>query len=169
MSFHSDRLEKEEAAFIRKDLRSSIRLVKSYKMMLDFYGMQLLNYETGEVGRAKNYKSRYENLNTQGHNYLRISRMLMSLGELGFVRYKTPWMDFMQHELESSNRLVNCKRSYLNFWRPLCDPATPGYKKKTREEPEDRAESVFFDILTAGGESWESIKRELDAYPDQDE
>lgn len=170
MSFHSDRLEKDEAGFMRRDLQSSIRFVKSYKLMLDFYGMKLLDYGTGEVGRnTNNYKDRYENLNTHGHNYLRISRILMSLGELGFVRYKVPWMDFMKHELETHNRLYNCKRSYENFWRPLCDPTTPGYKQKTRENNEDREESVFFEIMAAGGENWEVIKRELDAYPENDD
>jgi hypothetical protein len=166
MSFHSDRLEKEEANHMRADLKSSIRLVKSYKLMLDFYGMQLLNYETGEIGRhPKNWKSRYENLNTQGHNYLRISRMLMSLGELGFVRYKSPWMDFIQQELDTHTRLNNARRSYANFWRPLCDPNSPGYRQKTKETKEDRAESVFFQVMAAGGEEWEAIQAELDAYP----
>jgi hypothetical protein len=168
MSYHSDRLDKEEAAFMRSDLRSSVRLVKSYKLMLDFYGMQLLDYSTGEVGRnPKNYKSRYSNLNTNGHNFLRISRMLMSLGELGFVRYKVPWMDFMKSELDAHDRLYNCRRSYVNFWRPLCDPNSPGYKQKTRETKEDREESVFFQIMTSGGEEWEALKRELDAFPHQ--
>jgi hypothetical protein len=170
MSFHSSRLEKDEAAHMRKDLKSSIRLVKSYKLMLDFYGMQLLDYETGAIARNRqNYKGRYDNLNTNGHNYLRISRILMSLGELGFVRYKVPWMDFMKVELESHDRLINCKRSYLNFWRPLCDPDSPGYRQKTKETKEDREESVFFQIMAAGGDEWEAVKRELDGYPAADD
>lgn len=151
---------------MRKDVRSSVRLVKSYKLMLDFYGMELLDYATGQIGRhPKHYKSRYENLNTHGHNYLRISRMLMSLGELGFVRYKIPWMDFFRSELTSHSRLIHCKTSYQQFWRPLCDPTTPGYKAKTRETAADREESIFFTILDQGGDEWDAIKLELDNYP----
>lgn len=165
MSFSSVRLDKKEAHFMRTDLRSSVRLVKSYKLMLDFYGMELLNYETGEVGRRRsNYKDRYANLNSRGHNWLRFSRVLMSLGELGFVRYKTPWMDFIDNELKSHSRLVNCQRSYTDFWRPLCDPTTRGYAQKTKETEEDRAESVFFEVMAAGGDEWEAIRKELDEY-----
>lgn len=150
---------------MRTDIASSVRLVKSYQLMLDFYGMELLDYATGQIGRRKsNYKDRYANLNSRGHNWLRISRILMSLGELGFVRYKTPFMDFFEHELGDHNRLANCQRSYDSFWRPLCDPNTKGYAAKTKETEEDRAESVFFEVLTAGGDEWAKIREELDAY-----
>lgn len=46
-----------------KDKVAKKRLLKSYKLMLDFYGIQLVNEETGEVQRAKNWKERFENLN----------------------------------------------------------------------------------------------------------
>lgn len=39
------------------------RLLKSYKIMLDFYGIELANEETGEVKRAGNWEERFENLN----------------------------------------------------------------------------------------------------------
>ena len=38
------------------------RVIKSYTMMLDFYGMRLLSHETGLIGRSENYASRYHNL-----------------------------------------------------------------------------------------------------------
>lgn len=166
MSFHSSRLEKEEAKLMRQDLQCSIRFIKSYKLILDFYGMVLLDYETGQLGRNKSkYKSRYRNLNWNGHNFLRISRILMSLGELGFVRYKIPLVEFFEKEIESTGRLDHCKYSLKEFWKPLCDPSLPGYKKKTREEAEDREESVFFTVLAAGGDEWKAAKRTLDDYP----
>ena len=42
---------------------------------LDFYGFELVDEETGEIRRLSNggYKSRFHNLNTSGHNYLRIT------------------------------------------------------------------------------------------------
>ena len=41
-------------------------------MMLNFYGLTLLNLKTGEIGRSQSWKERYENLNERSHNYLRI-------------------------------------------------------------------------------------------------
>jgi len=51
-------------------------------MMLDFYGLQLVNRETGEVARAMHYAARYRNLTMAPHNNLRITRILTSLGHL---------------------------------------------------------------------------------------
>lgn len=38
------------------------RLVESYELMLGFYGICLVNKETGEVKRAENWKERFGNL-----------------------------------------------------------------------------------------------------------
>ncbi len=37
--------------------------MKSYKLMLDFYGMRLVDESTGELERAPNWKDRFRNLN----------------------------------------------------------------------------------------------------------
>lgn len=69
----------------------AIRVVKSYKylniagysilstyhhlcrLMLDFYGLVLVNELTGEIERGEHWKERYNNLNRSHHNFLRIS------------------------------------------------------------------------------------------------
>lgn len=38
-------------------------LLKSYKLMLDFYGIVLCDEKTGEVRRAKHWEERFDNLN----------------------------------------------------------------------------------------------------------
>lgn len=38
------------------------RLVEAYELMLGFYGIRLVNKETGEVKRAENWKERFGNL-----------------------------------------------------------------------------------------------------------
>lgn len=38
------------------------RLVEAYELMLGFYGMRLVNKDTGEVKRAENWKERFGNL-----------------------------------------------------------------------------------------------------------
>ncbi len=37
--------------------------MKSYKLMLDFYGMRLVDESTGEVAHAPNWEDRFRNLN----------------------------------------------------------------------------------------------------------
>jgi hypothetical protein len=57
--------------------------------MLNFYGMRLVDEQTGEVEREpKIWRERYTNMNKNTHNHLRVSRIITSLGELGFKRYK---------------------------------------------------------------------------------
>lgn len=47
----------------RRDEEVKKRLLTSYKLMLDFYGIELLSEETGEVKRAVNWRERFANLN----------------------------------------------------------------------------------------------------------
>ena len=47
---------------ILADPKAKHRVLLSYLMMLDFYGMRL-NTETGEISRAANWKKRFEHLN----------------------------------------------------------------------------------------------------------
>lgn len=46
----------------KKNEDAKKRLVESYELMLGFYGMRLVNKETGEVKRADNWKERFGNL-----------------------------------------------------------------------------------------------------------
>lgn len=49
---------------IKEDNAASQRVLKAYKMMLDFYGMELVSDITGTVQRCKkNWKERYKHLN----------------------------------------------------------------------------------------------------------
>ena len=46
------------------------RVLRSYEMMLDFYGMGLSDKTTGKIRRAANWKDRFQHLNGY-HFYLR--------------------------------------------------------------------------------------------------
>ena len=39
------------------------RVLRSYEMMLDFYGMELSDKETGKISRAENWRDRFPHLN----------------------------------------------------------------------------------------------------------
>jgi hypothetical protein len=97
MNWESSPLTKEGAALIRQDPAASARVVRSYRLMLRFYGLQLKDARTGEIERYPGiYEERLDNLNWSSHNWLRISRILTSLGELGFRRYKAPLLKHLR-------------------------------------------------------------------------
>lgn len=48
---------------ILNDPEAQGRLLKSYEMMLDFYGIVLVNQDTGELTRADHWQQRYDNMN----------------------------------------------------------------------------------------------------------
>ncbi|KAK0055168.1 dentin sialophosphoprotein-like isoform X2 [Biomphalaria pfeifferi] len=55
-------LQLHEAEAIQKTQTTRTRVLKSYKMMLGFYGMKLVDEERGTIQRAGNYRERFENL-----------------------------------------------------------------------------------------------------------
>lgn len=116
MNFHSQKLQPHEAKTIQETPEMKNRVIKSYEMMLDFYGMKLVNQETGEVSRSDNYKKRYRNLNHSFHNYLRITRILKCLGELGLEHYKMPFVEHVLNEIFEHDNLRNCYDSCVRFW-----------------------------------------------------
>lgn len=145
VNWDAEALDKEEAKKMREDFEISTRVIRSYRLMLNFYGMRLMSVATGEIARwPEIWRERYDNLNWSGHNSLRITRILTSLGELGFQRYKKPWLDFLTNEITQNRQIPNCRSSLAGFWSKTIDYASPMYKSKTKEDPEDREDSVFF-------------------------
>ncbi|TKS77818.1 Opioid growth factor receptor [Collichthys lucidus] len=100
----------------KKNEDAKKRLVESYELMLGFYGIRLVNKETGEVKRAENWKERFGNLERNMHNNLRITRILKSLGELGFEHYQAPLVRFFLEETLVKKTLSSVKRSVLDYF-----------------------------------------------------
>jgi len=88
-------------------------------------------------------EERYQNLNNNGHNTLRITRILTSLGHLGFTRWKKPLCDFFEAEI-AKGFLPNCKKALNLFWKATLDVHSEEFKQKTFEEEEDRVDSIYF-------------------------
>ncbi|XP_052464970.1 opioid growth factor receptor isoform X1 [Carassius gibelio] len=109
-------LTKKEIKLFRKDKQAKSKLVKSYKLMLDFYGIRLVDESTGEVERAPNWKNRFRNLNRHTHNNLRITRILKCLGTLGLKHYQAPLVKFFLHETLVEGHLSNVKQSVLDYF-----------------------------------------------------
>jgi hypothetical protein len=101
-------------------------------MMLTFYGLKLKSEETGEIERdEEKYKERYQNMLTHTHNHNRIrndlmlktnnsGRIIRSLGQMGFARYREPLVKYLQQEVKSGP-LKDCQYSLEDLWLPALD------------------------------------------------
>ncbi|XP_041743645.1 opioid growth factor receptor isoform X1 [Coregonus clupeaformis] len=116
MNYQAKELTKKEIEAFLEDETVKKRLVKSYKLMLDFYGIQMSNDTTGEVRRANNWRDRFDNMDRHTHNNLRITRILKCLGTLGFPHYQAPLVRFFLEETLVKGQLYNVKESVLNYF-----------------------------------------------------
>ncbi|MCI4390045.1 hypothetical protein PGIGA_G00118100 [Pangasianodon gigas] len=112
----SCRLSSKAIKLFRRDEEMKKKLLVSYKLMLDFYGIQLVSEETGEVRCAVNWKERFANLNRNTHNNLRITRILKCLGLLGFQHYQAPLVHFFLVETLVKGTLPRVKQSVLDYF-----------------------------------------------------
>lgn len=118
-----------EAEYLRQSDVCKKRLQDAYAMMLDFFGMELVDRETGKIGRAPHalkgsenricvleglfFEGQYAFLEAHRHNYLRISRIIICLGELGFQHYQYPFLEFLVYEVFANGVLMSASCSYL--------------------------------------------------------
>lgn len=116
VNYMATELTKKEIQTFRENEEAKQRLVDSYELMLGFYGIQLLSRESGEVKRAENWRERFANLERNMHNNLRITRILKSLGELGFEHYQAPLVRFFLEETLIRKNLSSVKRSVLDYF-----------------------------------------------------
>jgi len=116
LNHHAQRLQLHEAKAIAADPILQDRIIISYELMLDFYGMKLVDKKTGEIGRGDNWKTRYAHLNRSFHNYLRITRILKCLGEVGLEHYKIHFVIHVLKEIYENKELLNCHESCIKYW-----------------------------------------------------
>eukprot|EP01012_Entosiphon_sulcatum_P035375 TRINITY_DN4489_c0_g2_i1.p1 TRINITY_DN4489_c0_g2~~TRINITY_DN4489_c0_g2_i1.p1 ORF type:complete len:234 (+),score=69.12 TRINITY_DN4489_c0_g2_i1:76-777(+) len=109
-------LQPHEAKAIMADPAAMQRVQRSYEMLLDFYGMRLSDPATGAIARSDRWKECYRNLNGNSHNYLRITRILKFLGEVGLERLKKPFVLFVLQEILVHHELQHCRSSCESYW-----------------------------------------------------
>ncbi|XP_036625015.1 opioid growth factor receptor-like protein 1 isoform X1 [Trichosurus vulpecula] len=115
LNFYAKELTTYEIEEFKKTKEATRRFFLAYKMMLEFFGMKLTD-KTGNVARATNWQERFQHLNESQHNYLRITRILKSLGELGYEHFKSPLVKFILQEALVENTLPNIKQSALEYF-----------------------------------------------------
>ncbi|XP_040187629.1 opioid growth factor receptor-like [Rana temporaria] len=113
---HATPLHEDEIEMMKNDEEVKRRLCEAYKLMLGFYGLQLLDESSGRVGLAQNCQERFRNLNSNTHNNLRITRILKCLGEMGFERFQAPLVRFFLKETLCNGNLPNVKISALDYF-----------------------------------------------------
>ncbi|KZP33439.1 hypothetical protein FIBSPDRAFT_307046 [Athelia psychrophila] len=96
-------LQMHEISKMKADHAVIARLIRSYRLMLDFYGMQLVSEETGLIARSPSHAGRYRNFLRRSHNWLRISRILKCLSELGLERLNA---GFLLHVLNEQSEFA---------------------------------------------------------------
>jgi len=109
-------LQKHEIESIKASPDCIRRFLASYDLMLNFYGCKVVDTATGTLGRITDWKSRYRNLETHSHNFLRITRILKCLGELGFEHYKRPFLEHFVEEIFINKELRSPGDSCRNYW-----------------------------------------------------
>ncbi|CAE1264559.1 Opioid growth factor receptor-like protein 1,Opioid growth factor receptor [Acanthosepion pharaonis] len=113
-------LRDEEVKFIRCSAELRERVKRAFEMMLEFYGMRLTSNNKFE--RAKNSKERLAELNIwNNHNFLRISRILLALKELGHQELMLPWMKFLAELIYKEKVLTCAESSFETYWLETLD------------------------------------------------
>ncbi|KAM6298538.1 opioid growth factor receptor [Aegotheles albertisi] len=116
MNWRAKPLTCQEIKAFKKSEEVMQRFVRAYQLMLRFYGITLINEETGELKRAENWAERFRNLNRFSHNNLRITRILKCLGEMGYEHYQVRLVKFFLTETLVMGTLPNVKRSALDYF-----------------------------------------------------
>ncbi|XP_053902164.1 opioid growth factor receptor isoform X2 [Malaclemys terrapin pileata] len=116
MNWRAKPLTCKEIQAFKKSKEVMQRFIRAYKLMLGFYGINLIDQETGEVQRAENWHQRFRNLDRFSHNNLRITRILKCLGEMGYEHYQVRLVSFFLTETLVCQTLPNVKRSALDYF-----------------------------------------------------
>ncbi|XP_018425281.1 PREDICTED: opioid growth factor receptor-like protein 1 isoform X2 [Nanorana parkeri] len=115
LNFYAKELTSYEIEEFKKTKEATKRFIMAYKIMLEFFGLKLVD-KNGNVSRAANWQDRFTHLNESQHNYLRITRILKSLGELGYEHYKPPLVKVFLQESIVENTIPNMKQSALEYF-----------------------------------------------------
>jgi hypothetical protein len=92
-----------------------IQVLRSFRRMLAFYGLQM-DEATGQITRAPNFNARAAVWLTPGnHNFLRITRMIHSLGLLGLPDQARAFFAIMQDIAQ--NEGAGIVGNSLGFWQ----------------------------------------------------
>ncbi|KAL6063517.1 Opioid growth factor receptor-like protein 1 [Balamuthia mandrillaris] len=164
-------LSKVEAKQIKQNLAASLRVLRLYQSVLRLMGMKLVNVSTGEIDRhPATWEWSYVYINESSFTPKTIGRVLLSLGQLGFVRYKEPLVQHFMVEIGENGLLPDCKEPLYKEWLPLLSHDTMEYKERAQwESPADRQPSILFAKLEKQDRKLLDVLRRLEEEQTQQE
>jgi len=159
-----------EARVFQRDLDLQAKVLTSYELMLDFYGFDLVDATLGTVHPSSNFRSRFANLNGRGHNFLRITRILKCLGEVGLEHLKAPWVECLITETFRHNYLPRIRESLANYWIPVLRNTADRERLRALFESLSRngEESSVQDPDALVADRWRELKSTLDQTYDKE-
>jgi len=163
LNYAAQPLQKHEIKAMTEDETIMGRILTSYKLMLDFYGMRLENEATGLISRSENHTTQYRNLCRSPHNNLRISRILKFLSELGREHLNYGFLLHVLNEQSEHGQLnTSMIRGSMDRWWANC---IRGHQERdwineriTRARNKDDDEPFVFtrDMYEAAISNWNS-------------
>ena len=114
-----------EAEAIRADPAAVARVRRSLALILDFWGVALADDDDDDaaaaapLARAPHWAAASAHLDSSFHNYLRITRVIKSVGELGLERFQEAIVGYFAEEIYEKGALQNCERSLRDYWFPV--------------------------------------------------
>eukprot|EP01062_Namystynia_karyoxenos_P049318 TRINITY_DN37749_c0_g1_i1.p2 TRINITY_DN37749_c0_g1~~TRINITY_DN37749_c0_g1_i1.p2 ORF type:complete len:518 (+),score=126.51 TRINITY_DN37749_c0_g1_i1:82-1554(+) len=109
------------AAVMVADAAVRARVTAAYRMILDFWGLDLEDEETGALAKAPHCGERMQNVAAREHNYLRITRVLISIGMLGRAAWQGPLVELLISEVAPGGLLAGqevARGALLRYWVP---------------------------------------------------
>jgi hypothetical protein len=132
---------------MKSNIEVGENLILSYDMMLDFFGMKLLDVRSGAVGRSEQFESRYHTaLEMALHNHLRLCRVLSCFSVLGFRTYKHALVKHLLAEVESGKLRIS--PSSIGMFMTYIREDSDAYARYTKIRlPEDHAPHAIFKAI----------------------
>jgi hypothetical protein len=119
-NWHAQDLQIREVKTIIGDRGGKIRILSSYEMMLDFWGMRLKDHAAGILERnPAGWRARFKCLNSSSSCHRHITRMFKFLGEVDHEKYKPPFVEFILREAITEGTLPNTLDPCLEYWVDL--------------------------------------------------
>ena len=152
---HAQVLQRHEAATMRTDPACRRAFILSYRCFLDFIGLVLDDEATGALSthaEEAQWRERFANLNTHGHNNLRLCRILKCMGEIGFEAYKAPLIDaLVAAAFDEPCTLKNLRESIEAYYvGTLRDDAARGAREERVASATAYAADPVFALAAAG-------------------
>lgn len=123
-TFQSEFFSAADAEEIRETPALKGQVLKAFKMMLEFYGMELTKDETFLVPYSEKL---YPLMLNNTPDPLKITRILRSLKELGHKDLMLPWLKFLACLIYERKRIPGAATSMEKYWMDTLD------KKEKRE------------------------------------